>query len=64
MQSDDPRNYLATEARVIAENSTYAVIALRVEKSLIARNLMFLSALADLVSTKEIGTDLKNSGCV
>lgn len=61
--ADDPRNYLATEARVIAENSKYAVIAVRVEKALLARNLMFFSALADLAAI-EIGPIVKNTGCL
>lgn len=46
----DPRAYLETEARIIAENDTHAVIALRLEKASIARNLPFLAALADLMS--------------
>lgn len=50
----DPRAYLDTEARIIAENETHAVIALRVEKSSIARNLPLLAALADLVPTPKI----------
>lgn len=45
----DPRAYLDTEARIIAENETHAVFALRVEKATIARNLPFLAALACLV---------------
>jgi hypothetical protein len=39
---------LETEARIIAEDDTYAVIAWRVKKSAIARNLPFLAALGDL----------------
>lgn len=45
----DTRHYLETEARIIVENDTHAVLALRVEKATIARNLPFLAALADLV---------------
>lgn len=45
----DSRAYLETEARIITENETYAVIALRVEKATIAKNLPFLAALACLV---------------
>lgn len=52
MPEDDPRAYLATEARIIAENDTHAVIALRVEKSWFERNLHFIAALSDLVSRK------------
>jgi hypothetical protein len=44
----DPRAYLETPARIIAENDTHLVVAIRVEKSWFARNLLFLSALADL----------------
>lgn len=40
---------LQTEARILVENETHAVIALRVEKRLIDRNLSFLAAIADLV---------------
>lgn len=46
----DPREYLETEARVISENATHAVIALRIEKATIARNLSFLAALCELMS--------------
>lgn len=49
----DPRAYLETESRIIAENETHAVIALRLEKATIARNLLFLAALADLMPTLE-----------
>lgn len=45
---NDPRAYLETPARIIAENDTHVVIAIRVEKSCFAQNLLFLSALADL----------------
>lgn len=45
----DPRAYLETEARLIAENDTHVALALRVEKAAIMRNLPFLAALADLV---------------
>jgi len=44
----DPNAYLETEARIIAENDTHAVIAIRVEKATIARNLPFIGALVDL----------------
>jgi hypothetical protein len=46
---DDPKLYLQTEARIIIENDRYAVLALRIDKSAIARNLPFLAALAQLV---------------
>lgn len=46
----DPRAYLETEARIIAENDTHVVIAHRLEKAVIARNLPLLAALADLMS--------------
>lgn len=44
----DPRAYLETEARIIAENDTHVAIALRVEKATIARHLPLMAALADL----------------
>lgn len=47
-QDHDSRSYLETEARIIAENDTHAVIALRVEKATIARYLPLMAALADL----------------
>ncbi|MET4341917.1 hypothetical protein [Bradyrhizobium sp. RT9a] len=47
-QHHDQRSYLETEARIIAENDTHAVIALRVEKAKIARYLPLMAALADL----------------
>lgn len=43
----DPRAYLETEARIIAENETHVVIAHRVEKAAIARYLPLMAALAD-----------------
>ena len=50
---DDPHGYLQTEARIIAENTTHAVIAVRVEKSFFARNLLLLAALAELMPCQE-----------
>lgn len=49
MPEDDPRAYLATEARIIVENDTHAVITLRVEKRWVERNLHFIAALSNLV---------------
>lgn len=46
--SDDPRQLLETEARIIIENDRYAVVALRLDKAIIANNLPFLVALAQL----------------
>ena len=46
----DPRNYLETPARIISENDTHVVIAVRVEKAVISRSLPLMAALADLVS--------------
>jgi hypothetical protein len=43
------QSLLQTEARIIAEDDTYAVIALRIPKRWISRNLSFFAALADLV---------------
>lgn len=51
----DRASLLATDARVIAENETHAVIALRVEKKWIDRNLPLFMAMA------EIATPAKNS---
>lgn len=48
METRDPRQYLETEARIIAENETYVAIALRVEKAQIARYLPLMAALADI----------------
>jgi hypothetical protein len=45
---NDPRGYLLTPARIIAENDTHVVIAVRIEKKLISEQLPFLAALADL----------------
>lgn len=45
----DPRSYLDTEARVIAENNTHVAIAVRLEKAFIARNLPIMAALAEMV---------------
>jgi hypothetical protein len=45
---DDPRAYLETEARLIAENETHAVLAVRIDKAMIRRNMLLLSALLDL----------------
>lgn len=42
------QSLLDTDARIIAEDDTYAVIAVRLPKSAIARNLPFLAALGDL----------------
>lgn len=48
-KTEDPRQYLETEARIIAENETHVVIAHRVEKAAIARYLPLLAALADRI---------------
>lgn len=40
---------LQTPARILVENETHAVIAVRVEKKMISSNLAFLATLADLV---------------
>ncbi|MGP9814429.1 hypothetical protein ACTZWT_23195 [Rhodopseudomonas sp. NSM] len=42
-------NYLATEARIVAEDDSHIAIMLRIPKSAIARNLAFLAALADVM---------------
>ena len=37
-----------TEVRIVAENAKYVVIAVRLERSAIARNIPFLAALCDM----------------
>jgi hypothetical protein len=49
---DNARAYLATEARIIAEDEVHVTIAVRLDKTTITRNLRFLAALADLVPLK------------
>jgi hypothetical protein len=44
---------LQTEARIIAEDATYAVIALRVDKAFFERNLLLIAALAGLTAVSE-----------
>lgn len=44
----DPRGWLSTELRILAENTTHVVVAVRLDKTNIRRNLPFLCALADL----------------
>lgn len=61
-ECSDPRAYLETEARIIAEDETYAVIALRVEKALLSRNLLLLAALADLMPRNPVGVLPKAAG--
>ena len=38
---------ITPEARIIAEDDTHAVVAVRIEKQWLARNIHFLAALAD-----------------
>lgn len=52
-ETEDPKSYLQTGARIIAEDGTHVVIAVRVEKSFFARNLWLLAALADLMPAKD-----------
>lgn len=47
METQDPRQYLETDGRIIAENKTHVAIVLRVEKATIARYLPLMAALAD-----------------
>ncbi|WP_439392307.1 hypothetical protein ACRQ5Q_22180 [Bradyrhizobium sp. PMVTL-01] len=47
-QNHDPRSYLETEARIIAESETHIAISLRVEKAVIARYLPLMAALANI----------------
>ena len=44
-----PASYLDTPARIIAEDDTHVVIALRVKKNWFAENLPLLAALADVM---------------
>jgi hypothetical protein len=50
----DPRAYLETDARIIAENDTHAAIVVRVDKAWFSRNLLFLAALAKMLRPVEI----------
>jgi len=45
----DPRGYLQTAARIIAEDDKYAVVAVRIEKEWLRSNMHLLAALADVV---------------
>lgn len=56
LDDSDPRAYLATEARIIAENDKYAVIAFRIEKAVLARNLRFLASLSELMPADPVRT--------
>ena len=58
MRVDDGRDcygYLLTEARIIAEDETHAVIAVRIEKAWISRNLPYLASIADLTPAPPAG---------
>jgi hypothetical protein len=48
MNSQEHASLLRTDARIIAEDETHAVVALRINKKWIGRNLPFLAAIADL----------------
>lgn len=48
MNSLDQASLLRTDARIIAEDDTHAVVAVRINKKWIGRNLPFLAAIADL----------------
>jgi hypothetical protein len=50
MNSIDHASLLRTDARIIAEDDTHAVVALRINKKWIGRNLPFLAAMADLTA--------------
>jgi hypothetical protein len=52
-ENHDPHGYLETEARIIAQDSTHAVICLRIEKSWFARNLQLMAVLAELIPDHE-----------
>lgn len=50
MNSLDQASLLRTDARIIAEDDTHAVVALRISKKWMSRNLPFLAALAELTA--------------
>jgi hypothetical protein len=60
--SDLLTSFLETEARIIAEDGCYAVIAIRVEKailqSFLQRNGQFVAALSDLTPATELPSHL------
>jgi hypothetical protein len=43
----DKRNLLATEARILQEDSTHVVVAVRIEKATLYRNWRLISALGE-----------------
>ncbi|MBB1093877.1 hypothetical protein HUU61_21605 [Rhodopseudomonas palustris] len=45
--------YLATEARIVAEDDLHVAIVLRIPKAAVASNLAFLAALGDLMPPAE-----------
>lgn len=55
----DPRSYLETDARIIAENETHVALAVRLDKAMISRNLLLLAALADLMPSMKTLTSIK-----
>jgi hypothetical protein len=42
---------ITPEARIITEDDTHAVVAVRIEKAWLSRNIHFLAALADCAIT-------------
>ncbi len=50
MSTLDHASLLRTDARIIAEDETHAVVALRIPKKWIGRNLRFFAAIADLTA--------------
>lgn len=46
----DHASLLSTDARIIAENETHAVVAVRISKKWIGLNMPFIAALADLTT--------------
>ncbi|WP_441252421.1 hypothetical protein AB8A28_14065 [Tardiphaga sp. 71_E8_N1_1] len=50
MSTLDHASLLRTDARIIAEDDTHAVVALRINKKWIGRNLPFLAAIAELTA--------------
>lgn len=65
MPTCDPTTSLFdTEARIIGENDRFAVIAIRLEKAALARNLLFLTALAVLQPPPQKPVQRACAGCL
>jgi hypothetical protein len=49
IKKDNSVDHFKTEAKIIAENETHAVVAVRLEKAAFARNATLLASLANIV---------------